>query len=323
MYNTITQFLSNKEFNDELKSELYSHYIKYREEKRNTEEGTEEGTEDSNEGDNELFLLFNRKNETDLQNECNGLIFEKKTNKLVCAAYPDFNDQIITNNDYKLTSVEYCEDGTVVRLYNYNNMWYTSTKRCINAVNSHWSSTKTFDSMFWELFNDNLNNFNTLDTLDKNKTYIFILHHMENILVVKHNQNKLVYTGSIDNTTHEIDDTFIFENHHNIIPTLKINMNLIDIKNNNFESLFNPTKRGLIFKYKFNDNYKFYKYDFNEYKHIKNIRGNVPYIRTRYLELLSTPELLNELVRYYPEYNMTFSMIEHCRPFRDSMVARP
>lgn len=294
MFNNIIEFLKNRTFDETLKGELFSQYIKYRE--TNDEDG--------------LFLLYNRKNETEMQKECNGLIFEKNSNKLVCAAYPDFENELLTKDELK--SVEYCEDGTVIRLYYHNDMWYTATKRCINAMDSRWTSSKTFDLMFWELFHyDNFHE-NPMDSiLDKNKTYIFILHHVENVLVVKHRENKLVYTGCIDNVTHEMDDTFIFNNHPHIVPTLKINISLIDFENSNFESFFHPLKRGLIFKYKSDNGFKFYKHDFNEFKYVKEIRGNVPYIRSRYLELLSSPEKLSELVRLYPEYQMTYFMVEH------------
>lgn len=291
MYENITKFLNGRTFDDVVKAELFTHYIKYREEK----------TED---GEGDLYLLINRKNETEIQKECNGLIFEKKTNKIVCAAYPDFEKEKLPKEN--LVSVEYCEDGTVIRLYNYNNKWYTATKKCINAVNSKWSSQSSFDTMFFELFGDKVT-----ENLDTNKTYIFILLHSDNVLVVQHKQRKLVYTGCIDNTTYEHDNTFIFENHPNVIPTLKIEMNMIDFDNENYETMFNPVKRGLIFKYMIGNDYKFYKYDFNEYQHVKDIRGNVPFIGTRYLQLLVLPDLLSELLKYYPQYEMIYAMIEH------------
>lgn len=293
MYENINNFLKDKEFNDSLKTELYSEYIKYREENR----------EDKKQEDN-LFLLINVKNETELQKECNGLIFEKKTNKIVCAAYPDFENNLLSQDN--LTSVEFCEDGTVLRLYNYKNKWRTATKKCINAAYSHWSSPISFDTMFWNLFNSN-----DLEKLDVNKTYIFILLHTENVVVVKHTTNKLVYTGSIDNLTYEIDNTFIFNDNEYISKTSNIQKELIDFENNNFESFFNPLKRGLILKFKIDNSFKYYKYDFTSFNYVKDIRGNVPFIRTRFLELLSTPDKLNELVKYYPEYEMTYSMIEH------------
>jgi hypothetical protein len=115
-----------------------------------------------------LYLLVTDKNVdknalTPLQMECNGIILEKNTNKIVCMCQNKFTDivqhegQVSQIEDlkrhYSKFRMEYCEDGTVIRLYNYNNNWYTATTRCIDATKSYWSSEKTFNDMFWEIFN--------------------------------------------------------------------------------------------------------------------------------------------------------------------------
>ena len=180
MFNNILTFLDGKEFNDSLKNELYLKYIKMRELK------TDDNTYDN------LYLLFNRKTETDIQKECSGLILEKNTNNIIAACQHDFEETPKDKNDF--VSAEYCEDGTIIRLYNYNNMWVTATKKCIDAKFSFWSNTKTFNDMFWEVFSHNNMD---LSALDKNCTYIFVLLHLENLMVVKHTQNELVYLGNV------------------------------------------------------------------------------------------------------------------------------
>lgn len=306
MYKNINQFLKGREYNESLKQDLYVNYIKYRESRH------KEGVDSVDGDDSNLYLLFNRKNETEIQSECNGLILEKNTNKIVCGCYPDFKENTKENLKHNLDSVEYCEDGTVIRLYYYNNKWRTATKKCIDATSSIWSSNISFDEMFWSLFGTE-----SLENLDKDLTYIFILLHIDNVLVVKHYENKLVYTGSINTVTNVIDSTFIahFENNKNIKPTKKLDINAIDFENFNIQNYFDFKKRGLIFKYKYKcddeDYIEYYKYDFDEFMKIKEIRGNQPYIRLRYLELLSQPEKLSLLCYYYPEYTMTYAMVQH------------
>ena len=152
-----------------------------------------------------LYLLVSERMSeslTPLQMECNGLILEKGTNKIICMAQNKFVDidkgdgQVsqIENlrSEYSKFRMEYCEDGTVIRLYNYDNEWYTATTRCIDARKSYWSSEKTFNDMFWEIFN---NSGYEISQLDPSYTYSFILIHRENRIVVNHKYNNLIYSA--------------------------------------------------------------------------------------------------------------------------------
>ena len=78
---------------------------------------------------------------------------------------------------------------------------------------------------------------------------------------------------------------------------------------NNFEPKF---KRGIIIKTfnKQNNTWNLYKYDFEKYKLVKEIRGNVADIRMRYLELLNKPESLDLLQEFYKEHHFMFTFIK-------------
>ena len=270
-----------------------------------------------------LYLLVANKNEktlTPLQTECNGLIFEKNTNKMVCMAQNKFinidnsSSQIekieMLKNEHSKFRMEYCEDGTVIRLYNYQGEWYTATTKCIDAKNSYWSSQKTFDDMFWEIYSSNYN----IEELDPDYTYSFILIHKENRIVVNHKYNNLIYINRINNLTYEEDyiNHFYNQTSHKFIRRTK----QIDVSgdiNYPLDEYYNEDKRGVILKFLDNTNnsWKLYQYDFNSYIKIKEVRGNVPLIRMRYLELLEQPEQLQLLEINYPEYIMLFTMIKH------------
>lgn len=274
-----------------------------------------------------LYLLVTDKNVdknalTPLQMECNGIILEKDTNKIVCMSQNKFTD-IVQNEgqvsqienlkrDYPRFRMEYCEDGTVIRLYNYNNYWYTATTRCIDATRSYWSSEKTFNDMFWEIFNTSGYNVNDLNV---NYTYSFILIHKENRIVVNHKYNNLIYINRIHNQTKEEDFTNYFYNDNpkrciRRTKQIDVNMNI----NYPLDDYFSPEKRGVILKFldTESNSWKLYQYDFNSYSEIKKVRGNVPHIRMRYLELLNEPESLRILESHYPEHSMIFTMIRHC-----------
>jgi hypothetical protein len=272
-----------------------------------------------------LYLLVANRDTTELsplQMECNGLILEKDTNKMVCMAQNKFvninrdNSQVTQIEDLKSQfsrfRMEYCEDGTVVRLYNYNGTWYTATTRCIDARKSYWSSEKTFNDMFWEIFNTSSY---SIEQLDSSYTYSFILIHKENRIVVNHKFNNIIYIGRINNDTKQEDFTNFFYNEdpRRCIRRTK-NIDVSSVLNYPLDDYYLPDKRGVILKFldTATNSWKLYQYDFNHYSQIKEVRGNVPLIRMRYLELLEQPDKLQVLETNYPEHKMMFTMITHC-----------
>lgn len=274
---------------------------------------------------NNLYLLIAQRDSSELsplQIECNGLILEKETNKVVCMSQNKFvhvnkdGSQINQIEDLKSNHsrfrMEYCEDGTVIRLYNYNDTWFTATTRCVDARKSYWSSEKTFNDMFWEIFNSS--NYN-VEQLDKTHTYLFILIHKENRIVVNHKYNNLIYIGRIHNETKQEDFTNYFYNEdpRRCIRRTK-NIDVSSVINYPLDDYHLPDKRGVILKFldTTTNSWKLYQYDFNNYTQIKEVRGNVPLIRMRYLELLDQPDKLQILETNYPEHKMVFAMIKHC-----------
>jgi hypothetical protein len=246
---------------------------------------------------------------TELQMQCNGLVFDKETNNLIVACQNKLHDisleelQTITSTT-QTQRFEYCEDGTVIRLYFYKNEWRTATTRCIDAKDSFWSSQKTFDEMFWEVFDKKY-----LTSLDPNSTYVFVLLHSDNRIVVKHNTNILVYISKIHNVTLMEDYTNIFSGDLSIRRPKQIPY--FDI--NEFEKYYLPFKRGIIVKVynEVNNTWTMYKIDFEKYQAIKTLRGNVPNIRMRYLELLNDSAALEALQQNYPEHSFLFAVIKH------------
>ena len=255
--------------------------------------------------------------DSDLNAQCNGIILEKNTNRIVCSSQNVFTEIDDLSHfmsplveDTQKYRVEYCEDGTLIRLYHYNGSWYTSTNRCIDGKDSFWTSQKTFDTLFWELFNRDY-----LLTLDQNYTYLFVLLHTENRIVVRHYHNKLVYISRICNRPQITSDTryvlaedylhIFLQNGENITRPKFIGN--IDIQHLSNDMLFHPRKRGFIVKLMTGtDSWKSYRYDFPKYIKQKLIRGNVPDIKHRYLELLNDTEMLDQLFRLYPEHKSDF-----------------
>ena len=256
--------------------------------------------------DNEKIMSYKR--------QANGLIFESDTNRVICMCQNRLQDIYNFSEVIDLVKVnsngvriEYCEDGTILRLYNYGGVWRTATTRCITASSSYWASDKDFDTMFWETFDKNL-----LNTMDTNFTYVFVLLHRENRIVVKHNVNMLVYISRINNSTFFEDFSNQFRNVYGIKRPKLMDVDdfrVLGSDVNNFDCKF---KRGIVIKIfdKTDKTWNLYKYDFERYKMIKSIRGNVPQIRMRYLELLNKPESLVLLEQFYTENAFMFTYIK-------------
>ena len=94
-----------------------------------------------------LFLIYNTdKSDFNLKivNECNGLIFDKNTFKIVCYTFDKFSNSLEIPNifDFNNLYIENAIEGTLVRLYYANDNWLLSTKKCIdsssNAFSNNW-----------------------------------------------------------------------------------------------------------------------------------------------------------------------------------------
>lgn len=257
---------------------------------------------------NENVYLISSEN---IDDNYTGYILEKETNKVVCYGQKKIND--IDNEQFKKVllqngfagdtvytggkvRIEYCEDGTLVRLYNYNDTWYTSTTNCTDARKSFWSSSRSFDNMFWEIFNERAN----ISMLDKSSTYYFILLHNENRIVVNHVHDYLVYLYK----SNENGENYNVEGLKGLFrrPVVVKSTNSSDVN-----SCFWNKKRGIVVK--FSDNDQIYKVDFDAYKKMKQIRGNNPNIEMRYLELINDDSSRKLLKLYYPEHNKLFKDI--------------
>lgn len=266
-----------------------------------------------------LYLLISKNesindpiNDT-LSLQCNGIILEKETNKIICMSQNKFIDlkpDLIQQQIEELLAqssdftFEYCEDATRVNLYHYNGKWFTATTKCIDGKFSYWSD-KTFDELFWDNFDHSIE-------LDTAFTYVFILKHTNNRIVVKHSQNELVFVCRINNSSFEEDSTNIaYKMNSTTTPIKQVDKVVCDTIQFPLEQYFIESKRGLLFKFVINDFIVTFKYDFDFYTRVKLIRGNVPLIRERYLELLGKPKELNDLRFFYNEHYFLFTYIDH------------
>ena len=269
---------------------------------------------------NDLVIIANKYKDSviklsPLENECKNIIIDKTNMNIVVYTYNNiyYNDDaksFIINNDITKYKSELYEsyEGTNLIVFNHNDKWYISTRKCLNSDNSIWIS-KSFYKLFLEVINDTFENFCNL--LDKNKYYIFILVHYENKNIIDYSYKfgkeykKVVYILTKDKKTHgEIDnDMNLDKKYKNIIYQEKLdNFNLLDTENkkNNFKLPINT--EGIIQKLTDKENNKTYllKYQTNAYNIINKIKPNYN-CKIKIMIDLYKNELLNEHIIYFPE----------------------
>jgi hypothetical protein len=231
-----------------------------------------------------LILLYNKFDNqiyTDLQRECRSLIIEKDTLKIISYSCetPHLNNNALeklSNIPNKRMIINKCYEGTYLSLFNYNNKWYISTRRCLHSEDSTFKSKSHFQ-MFEDIINkskfENINNFT--EKLNKNNSYYYILIHYENIHLIDYssefgdNYTKLCLTSIRDSNLNEL---IIEEEELNFLCNDIFITNKLDnitYENNIFNK--NPKEEGLIIK--------LWNSNFNKYNLLKLQNINYQFVR--------------------------------------------
>lgn len=109
-----------------------------------------------------------------------GLVVDTKTKNIIMKSFPK-TPNIILNGDYRILrdDIKYGRkyDGTVIRVRYWDDKWRVSTHKKIDCSNSRYGSEMTFGEMFEEACKKY--DFK-IETLEKDKCYVFILVHPEN-----------------------------------------------------------------------------------------------------------------------------------------------
>lgn len=223
------------------------------------------------------------------------------------------------------------EEGATLRLWfdNGGDKWRLSTHRKINAFHSRWGSSNAqsfgdmfFNALYWEcnsgqlkgkiLKNNNgKNNRETVfkkycETLDKNKTYTFLVRNTkENRIVCDEADHPSIYfVGSFDRTTH-----FLLEGNDSGIPMPKsYSFDTVEDLVTFVSNIDSRKKQGLIV---YLPNQKQVKIMNQTYLDFFNARGNEPSIKFRYLHVRKDPDMVSMLYTLYPDYIPMFETYEN------------
>lgn len=146
--------------------------------------------------------------------ECRGIILEKDTWRPICVPFFKFFNYDEPFNetekiDWGSARVQTKVDGSIIKIYYYDNKWNIATNSTLNADKVVAFSPKieegvdsaTFGDLFREAAGRQKFDFNTPGKLDINKTYIFELTSKYNEQVVHYDGIQIWHLGTRDNIT--------------------------------------------------------------------------------------------------------------------------
>jgi hypothetical protein len=259
--------------------------------------------------------------------ECRGVVFNK--NDIVMKAFPytvEYSIKDIKEIEENIGSVwNNCSfydshEGSLIRMFNFNGKWFTSTHRKLNAFRSKWASRESFGTAFKKALEAEVLNNKKLQEalpigdesllerfqsiLNPNMQYMFLVRNS--------NENRIVCNAPIRETVYHVG-TFVNgvlsmeEDIHIPHPTRHQFNNINDMFS--YIEKLNPSElQGVIV---FTPNNKQYKIFHTEYLELFNARGNEPSIKFRYLQVRMNKKQTDMLYYLYPEMINSFNEYEN------------
>ena len=255
-----------------------------------------------------LFLIHTNQNsdfKLKIVNECNGIILEKDTLKVVCYTFDKCIDQdnIPENINTEDLYFEYSLESTLIRAFYYNDEWILSTKKCINARKAKWLSSKNFVELFFDYID--IHNYDIFQKLNTSYCYSFLITHPENNIVVQYFEPCVYHISTRDMITmKEIDENIGL----NKLLRIKINQDNLNSMISQISIDNNLNYEGILF---IDSNYNRWKVKSPLFSYVRSLWGNSNNRFFRYLELRKDSNLLKEYVKYYPQDKDVFMNYEN------------
>lgn len=255
--------------------------------------------------DGNLYLVYHRRDSenpnvlTGFQRSCNGAIFEKETNRIVCNSYDKFLKLDTELNphfksDFGNLVLENSVEGTLIRVFYYGGEFRVATKKCIDANKSRWGSRRSFGELFKEAVqNTHFRNFQ----FENNKVYFFNLRHPDNGVVFKNNKIGLDLLEVF-----RIEDNRIYLDSSEFKCDYKVNnidtyVEMMEYMNS--RTIENMRFQGLIVYHK-NAPYIKQRIQFPLYTKSRQVFGNESSLFVKFLGMRENKEKMAEYIKYFP-----------------------
>ena len=266
--------------------------------------------------------------DSDALKKCRGIVFNG--DKLIINGFPytyEFTEtnekEILKQINENLDNCTFYDsyEGALIRMFNFNNQWYITTNRKLDANKSKWSSKESFGRFFElalesevevnERLRENLPKDETLTLtqkfqtlLDKNKQYMFLLlNNNENRIVCDCPERPIFFhVGTFINGVLNMDEDIFVP-----YPQKHTFNNLNDIFKH-VDKVDISKLQGIIVFAPNNIQYKIFNKEYNEYY---RVRGNEPSIKFRYLQVRMDKRYNNLLHYLYPSFSKIFDDYEN------------
>lgn len=277
--------------------------------------------------DSNLVLIANNYTKdiqhlTDLEKECRSVIIDKETLEVIHYTYDNiyYNEDAknyllsICSGDERYTiTIQECFEGTLLSVYNYNDKWMISTRKCLDANESKWNNDKTHYELFLEVIEEDFDTFTK--RLNPDYCYLFVLVHHENKNIIHNDKNIVDYTRYLGDSyknivhilsrkrsTHEevnVTNPVLFtEKHERIIhPQVYEDYSKLDEENSKEEISLPLTIEGLVVKVFDNETGKsaILKLQTNTYQMMSSLNPNNNNIYKSFVELYQHDKLRKHL----------------------------
>lgn len=276
--------------------------------------------------DDNLCMIFNNPtpdNDTrdpqivELEKSCKSIILDKSNLKPIVSQYNKilYNEEAITflkDKPWTNVCVQKCYEGTLIIVFNHNNNWYVTTRRCLNAKDSTWVRNNSYYDMFVEAMENKF----TFDELNKEYCYHFILVHHKNRNIVNygylgHDYKELFHISTTEKYTlkeivYKINDNvkYIQEDTFSSIDDL---INELKKQDEQDKKKHRVTFEGYILKYYtgiiHESPFVTLKLQTDIYETLMKLKPNNSNLFQCYLELYQKDKL-NEFLPYFTKYGI-------------------
>lgn len=254
--------------------------------------------------DDDLIIIYspvNNRTENQVDNDTKSLIIDKHTLKPIVTQYNKllYNDEatkFLVSNKWENVTIKYCYEGTMISVFHAYDKWYVSTRKCLDAKTSYWINGMSY----YDLFVESIEGRFTLDDLNKDYCYHFILLHNKNKNIVDYTTilGKFYKTVALAMVTEKYTLKRVEHDLHNVILPQKLTYNNLDEAISYLKSISNCdvvnqkiTTEGFIIEYYENDKLTLLKLQTDIYKYIASYKPNVSNIDAMFLELYQENKL--------------------------------
>lgn len=239
----------------------------------------------------------------DIVKEARGLILEDKTWKVIC--YPfnkffNFGEEYADNIDWESAVVETKEDGSLIKIYFYNDEWKIATNGTIDAEDAELQSGpyKNFKQLFDAAAEKCHFDFSKLN---RYFTYCCEICSEFNIIICPQSEMRLIHIGTRNNRTFQEVETDIGIPHPQRYTLSSLEDCIAMAKT------FDFTKEGFVVKDK---NYNRIKVKSEDYVRVHRFANNGSITLERAIDLIRINEL-EEFLVYCPQYTDFINDVRH------------